>query len=166
MALDDIINSELKNPRILREYIENRIRDKEVHYIFLDEIQMVTEFEALLNGLGRIANLDIYVTGSKSKFLSIDILTKFRGRGDEVRVYPLSFSEFSDAFHGDKELAWYEYFTYGGLPMILNFKSNDQKSQYLSTLFVTKEAKDTIFNLLSQYQTRKKWTKSKTLCYI
>jgi len=135
IALDDINNKKLRDPLMLESYIKDTLKDEEMHYVFLDEIQMVNEFEQVLNGINRLPNLDIYVTGSNSKFLSTDILTEFRGRGDEIRIYPLSFSEFASVFQGDIEVAWNEYFTYGGLPMILSLKTDEQKSNYLSTLF-------------------------------
>ena len=100
----------------------------------MDEVQLCKNFEAVLNGLNRRDNVDIYVTGSNSKFLSSDVLTEFRGRGDEVRVYPLSFSEYVSAYSGDKYDAWVDYYTYGGLPQILSRKTDELKSGYLTTL--------------------------------
>lgn len=102
--------------------------------MFLDEVQLCKGFEAVLNGLNRKENLDIYVTGSNSKFFSSDVLTEFRGRGDEVRVYPLSFSEYISAYSGDKYGAWIDYYTYGGLPLILSRKTDELKSKYLIDL--------------------------------
>jgi predicted AAA+ superfamily ATPase len=112
--------------------------------VFLDEVQFCEGFESVLNGLSRRENLDIYVTGSNSKFLSSDILTEFRGRGDEVRVYPLSFSEFASAFPGDKMDAWREYMMYGGLPRILSSKTDEQKAKYLTDLFQNVYIKDVV----------------------
>lgn len=106
-----------------------------MYYIILDEIQKVEDFESVLNGFLHIDNLDVYVTGSNSKFLSSDIRTEFRGRGDEVRVLPLTFAEFSSAYNGTIEEAWDEYKIYGGLPRILAQKTEEQKSQYLKDLF-------------------------------
>jgi len=106
-----------------------------MHYVFLDEIQEVSGFEKVLNGLNRLSNLDIYVTGSNSKFLSTDILTEFRGRGDEVRVFPLSFSEYLPAHGGNLRDGWRDYYTYGGLPRILSRKTDELKSKYLLDLF-------------------------------
>ena len=103
--------------------------------MILDEIQKVEDFESVLNGFLHIRNLDVYVTGSNSKFLSSDIITEFRGRGDEVRIHPLSFSEFYSAFNGTKEEAWEQYVVYGGLPRILSFKNEVEKSEYLKNLF-------------------------------
>ena len=102
--------------------------------VFLDEVQLCGNFEAVLNGLNRRDNVDICVTGSNSKFLSSDVLTEFRGRGDEVHVYPLSFSEYVSAYSGDKYDAWVDYYTYGGLPQILSRKTDELKSGYLTTL--------------------------------
>jgi len=105
----------------------NSIKDKEMYYVLLDEIQKVEDFEAVLNGFLHIENLDVYVTGSNSKFLSSDIITEFRGRGDEIKVYPLTYGEFYSAFSGDKANAWDEYIMYGGLPGILSFKTEESK---------------------------------------
>lgn len=134
IALDDDEHEELLDRKVLSTYIKSLIQDNNTYYIFLDEVQFVDGFEKVLNGLSRLENLDIYVTGSNSKFLSSDILTEFRGRGDEVRVYPLSFSEFVSAYDGSAEEAWYQYVTYGGLPLILTRKTPDQKSKYLIDL--------------------------------
>lgn len=136
IALDSEENEELLDRRKLNETIKSLTSNNELmYYIMLDEIQFVDGFEKVLNSLNRNNNLDIYVTGSNSKFLSSDILTEFRGRGDEIRVYPLSFNEFSTAYEGDIDQAWIEYFTYGGLPLILNLKSDQAKSKYLKDLF-------------------------------
>lgn len=134
IALDDDEHEELLDRKVLSTYIKSLIQDNNTYYIFLDEVQFVDGFEKVLNGLSRLENLDIYVTGSNSKFLSSDILTEFRGRGDEVRVYPLSFSEFVSAYDGSAEEAWYQYVTYGGLPLILTRKTPEQKSKYLIDL--------------------------------
>lgn len=133
--LDERRNEKYLNPDVLDEYIRDSIKDQEMYYILLDEIQKVEDFESVLNGFLHIPNIDIYVTGSNSKFLSSDIKTEFRGRSDEIRVLPLSFSEFSAAFEGTTDEAWEEYKTYGGLPRILYQKTHEQKSQYLKDLF-------------------------------
>ena len=135
IELDNEQFEDLYNPKNLGTYIREKIKDNDMYYVFLDEVQFVNGFEKVLNGLNRISNLDIYVTGSNSKFLSTDILTEFRGRGDEVRVFPLTFSEFASAFEGSVEDAWKEFFTYGGLPLILSKKNDEQKSKYLNDLF-------------------------------
>lgn len=133
--LDERKNNRFLNPDILDEYIRSIILDKEMYYIILDEIQKVEDFESVLNGFLHIENVDIYVTGSNSKFLSSDIRTEFRGRGDEIRVLPLTYAEFVSAYEGEKDDAWDEYMTYGGLPRILSQKTVEQKSQYLKDLF-------------------------------
>lgn len=115
--------------------LDNGVVDDDMYYLILDEIQKLDDFESVLNGVLHIRNLDIYVTGSNSKFLSSDIITELRGCGDEIRVYPLSFSEFYFSFEEDKNEAWEQYITYGGLPRILSFKSEIEKSNYLKQLF-------------------------------
>ena len=135
LDLDERRNNKYLDPDVLDEYIRNLIKDEKMYYVILDEIQKVDDFESLLNGFLHISNLDIYVTGSNSKFLSSDIITEFRGRGDEIRVLPLSFSEFYSAYNGNKGEAWNEYITYGGLPRILSYKTEEEKSEYLKKLF-------------------------------
>ena len=129
---------------MLDSYIRSLIVDKDMYYIILDEIQKVEDFESVLNGFLHIENADVYVTGSNSKFLSSDIITEFRGRGDEVRVYPLSFKEFTFAYKGTQEEAWNEYLVYGGMPYILTKKTDEEKSSYLNNLFETSYLKDII----------------------
>ncbi len=135
-------NEKLRNPDLLLEYVAEKMSDDSMYYIFLDEVQMLKDFESVLNELLHYKNADVYVTGSNSKFLSFDILTEFRGRGDEVRIHPLSFSEYISVFDGTREEAWQEYFTYGGLPLILSMKTDEQKSKYLENLFNTVYIKD------------------------
>lgn len=144
LALDREENKQYHDSKLLNEYIFSNIKDKEMYYVILDEIQLVDGFEFVLNGLLYENNIDVYVTGSNSKFLSSDIITEFRGRGDQVRVYPLSFSEFVSAFDGDKYEAWNEYVTYGGLPLILSKKTDEEKSQYLKEEFEKTYIKDII----------------------
>lgn len=144
IPLDDDDFEEYRNKKRLSQYIKEKTIGQKTYYVFLDEVQFCEGFENVLNGLARKENLDIYVTGSNSKFLSSDILTEFRGRGDEVRVYPLSFSEYVSAFGGDKNDAWREYMMYGGLPRILSCKTDEQKSKYLSDLFQNVYIKDVI----------------------
>lgn len=139
VALDDTDNVELLIPQNLSKYIKSKIVDNEVYYVILDEIQLVNNFEGLLNGLLRINNIDIYVTGSNSKFLSSDIITEFRGRGEEIRVYPLSYSEFMSVFDGDKLDGWVQYTTYGGLPLVVSMKTDERKMDYL------KEQKNNVY---------------------
>ncbi len=157
LALDDDENIRYRNPIELGEYIRSLLVDKDkMYYIFLDEIQKVKSiknpylddedervgFVDVLLGLMKRKNADVYVTGSNSKMLSSDILTEFRGRGDEVRVYPLSFSEFYNAFDGDKRDAWVHYYTYGGMPFLMSLKDHGAKSQYLKQLFESIYLKD------------------------
>lgn len=144
LDLDNIKNEKYLDPIELTNYIESHITDDNIYYILLDEIQRVKKFEAVLNGLLHKRNLDIYVTGSNSKFLSSDIITEFRGRGDEIRIFPLTFHEFYSAYEGNKQEAWNEYITYGGMPLILKQKTDEQKSKYLISLFDTTYKKDII----------------------
>ena len=135
VALDDIANDNLRERHRLYEYVKSLIKDTDWYYVFLDEIQFVEGFVDTVNGLLHIENLDVYVTGSNSKLLSSDILTEFRGRGDEIRVYPLSFREFCTAFDGTAEDAWEEYIVYGGMPAVALMDDDRQKAGYLSRLF-------------------------------
>ena len=144
LALDDILNEEYCDPKKLVLYIKENIKDSQIHYVLLDEVQMVDNFVGALNSLLHIDNVDVYVAGSNSKFLSSDIATEFRGRGDEIRIYPLSFSEFLSEYNGDKNDAWRDYITYGGLPLILSLESSQQKSNYLHNLYQTVYLKDLI----------------------
>lgn len=144
LALDDILNEEYCDPKKLVLCIKENIKDSQIHYVLLDEVQMVDNFVGALNSLLHIDNVDVYVTGSNSKFLSSDIATEFRGRGDEIRIYPLSFSEFLSEYNGDKNDAWRDYITYGGLPLILSLESSQQKSNYLHNLYQTVYLKDLI----------------------
>lgn len=144
IELDQRKNREYRDPDKILDYIDSLITDDEQYYVLLDEVQMLKEFEEVLNSLLHIDNVDVYVTGSNSKFLSKDIITEFRGRGDEVHVYPLSFKEFMEAYDGDEYKGWAEYVTYGGLPLTVTMKSDEQKAQYLSTLFDETYIKDII----------------------
>ena len=134
ISLDSVEFEDLHDKRKLNEYIKSKIGEDKNYYILLDEIQLVDGFELLLNGLLKHNNLDVYVTGSNSKFLSSDIITEFRGRGDEVRVHPLSFKEFYDSYKGDKHNAYSEYSIYGGMPALVEMDSHEAKSSYLSNL--------------------------------
>lgn len=149
LALDEKNNAKYRNPVHLDDYIQKQIKDEKMHYIFLDEIQKVKSvknpylddldekigFVDVLLGLMKQSNLDVYVTGSNSKMLSSDILTEFRGRGDEIRVNPLSYKEFYEAYRGDKHHAWRDYTTYGGMPFAVTLQSHEDKSKYLQELF-------------------------------
>lgn len=132
VALDSEESLPLLLPMALTNYVKARIKDNSIHYIILDEIQKVPNFVAILNGFLRLPNVDIYITGSNSKFLSSDIITEFRGRGDEIRMYPLSFSEFCSVYEGRIEKAWKDYYTFGGLPLVLLQKSDEAKMNYLT----------------------------------
>ena len=135
LDLDERRNEKYRNPDVLDEYVRNLIQDDRMYYLLLDEVQKVDDFESVLNGFLHIRNLDVYVTGSNSKFLSSDIVTEFRGRGDEIRVFPLSFSEFTSAFNGTTDEAWQQYVTYGGMPRIVFCADEAEKSHYLKQLF-------------------------------
>ena len=155
LALDDDANIKYRNPIYLSEYLREKVKDNNInYYVFIDEIQYTQNVENpylkgdyitfcdVLNGLNKLSNVDIYVTGSNSKMLSTDILTEFRGRGDEVRVHPLMFSEFMSVFDGDKYAGWLEYYTFGGMPLVLKMQGQEQKAAYLSGLFKETYIKD------------------------
>ena len=144
IALDGIENEELRDPKKCYEYIKASIKDDKKYYLLLDEVQFMPRFEEVLNSLLRMNNMDVYVTGSNSRFLSSDIVTEFRGRGDEIRIYPLSFAEFYSAYVGEYEDAWSEYMTYGGLPQVVQFKVERQKAEYLKNMFVSVYLKDVV----------------------
>ena len=135
VALDDRRNKKLRDPDAMLQFIDESIKDKEDYYIILDEVQYLDEFEDALNSLLHIRNVDVYVTGSNSKFLSSDVITQFRGRGDEIHVYPLSFSEYTSAYQGTLDEAWDDYLVYGGLPLILTMEAPEDKAEYLNSLF-------------------------------
>lgn len=144
LDLDERKNKKFLNPDELDNYIRSLIKDENMYYVILDEVQKVEDFEAVLNGFLHIKNLDVYITGSNSKFLSSDIITEFRGRGDDVKVLPLTFSEFVQGYDGSIDDAWNEYITYGGMPRILSFKTEADKSDYLKRLFEHTYLKDII----------------------
>ena len=135
VALDDRRNRALRDPDAILQYIEKRIQDKGDYYIILDEVQYMDEFEDVLNSLLHIPNADVYVTGSNSKFLSSDVITEFRGRGDEIRVYPLCFREYASVYPGTLDEAWDDYVVYGGMPLTLSMEAPEDKAEYLTTLF-------------------------------
>ena len=144
IALDSKENEQYLDVDMLHRRILSLIKDDSMHYILLDEIQLAKGFEAMINSLLRMENLDIYVTGSNSKFLSHDIITEFRGRGDEVNVRPLSFSEFVSAYVGDKSDALAEFMDYGGLPELTKLKTDEQKASYLTAIMETTYLRDVI----------------------
>lgn len=135
VALDDRSNIELRDPDVILKYIKDRIKDDDCYYVILDEIQYLGEFEDVLNSLLHIRNADIYVSGSNSKLLSSDVITQFRGRSDEVRVHPLTFSEYISVYQGTEDEAWDDYLVYGGMPLILNMSEAEDKAEYLTSLF-------------------------------
>lgn len=148
LSLDEIANIKYRNPFLLDEYIRTGLKDKNRrYYVFIDEIQKVVPcrnpyvegeyigFVDVVLGLMKLKNVDIYVTGSNSTMLSSDIITSFRDRGDEIRVYPLSYSEFSSAYEGEEKYRWSEYYTYGGMPYVLSLKTHEEKSKYLKDLY-------------------------------
>ncbi len=142
IALDDRMNKKYRDPDELCTYVHDLIKDNEMYYILLDEVQFVNEFEDVLNSFLHIKNADTYVTGSNAKFLSKDIITEFRGRGDEVHIAPLSFKEFYSVFNGSRQEAWKEYWLYGGLPKIVEIKTDEEKVLYLKNIFTETYIKD------------------------
>lgn len=159
LALDTLANAKYRNPIELDQYIREQITDSSKrYYVLIDEIQFVSEipnpyvndpaakitFIDVVLGLMQMPNVDVYVTGSNSKMLSSDILTQFRDRGDEIRVFPLSFAEFYEAYEGDKRGAWQDYYTYGGMPVVATLDTHEEKSQYLRDLFSRTYMKDVL----------------------
>ena len=135
IAFDSFENRKYRDPEVLFPYLMEKIADNEMYYVLLDEVQMLDDFESVLNSLERKKNVDVYVTGSNAKFLSKDIITEFRGRGDEVHMYPLTYSEFMSVYDGDKQEGWRDYVLFGGIPLVLGFETADQKSDFLKSLF-------------------------------
>lgn len=152
VALDDRSNKALRDPDNMLRYVKDRIVDSEQYYIILDEVQLLEEFEDVLNSFLHIKNADIYVTGSNSRFLSSDVITEFRGRGDEIHVYPLSFLEFISVYDGSMEEAWDDYFNYGGLPLIMAMETAEDKVEYLNSLF----QKVYLSDIVDRYKVRNK----------
>lgn len=144
VALDDYGNKPLLDPDELYRHVKNSITDGGDYYILLDEIQLVKDFESVVNGFLHIPGADVYVTGSNSKFLSSDVVTEFRGRGDEIRVYPLNFSEFYSVYGGDFDSAWLMFCNYGGMPLCLSMQTQEDKGKYLTNLFETTYLADII----------------------
>lgn len=144
VELDMLENEQYRDPHVILEYIKSRITDLNQYYIFLDEVQLLDRFESVLNSLLHIPNADLYVTGSNSRFLSKDIITEFRGRGDEIHVYPVSFREYMQVFDGDKYEGWSSYVTFGGLPLTIMMNSDEQRMEYLTRLFEETYLRDII----------------------
>lgn len=134
MAFDAYENKKYRDPEIFFPYLAERINDQDQYYVLLDEVQLLGDFESILNSLVRRKNVDVYVTGSNAKFLSKDIITEFRGRGDEVHMYPLTFAEFMSVYEGEKANGWRDYVLYGGIPLVLTFTTPDQKGDFLKSL--------------------------------
>ena len=135
IAFDAFENKKYRDPDVLYPYLKKQIKDDAMYYVLLDEVQLLGEFESILNSLIRMKNVDVYVTGSNARFLSKDVITEFRGRGDEVHMYPLSFAEFMSVYPGTKQDGWNEYMLYGGIPPVLEFTTPDQKIAFLKSLF-------------------------------
>lgn len=135
IAFDAFENKKYRDPDVLYPYLKEQIKDDAMYYVLLDEVQLLSEFESILNSLIRMKNVDVYVTGSNARFLSKDVITELRGRGDEVHMYPLSFAEFMSVYQGTKQDGWNEYMLYGGIPLVLEFATPDQKIAFLKSLF-------------------------------
>ena len=135
IAFDAFENKKYRDPDVLYPYLKEQIKDDAMYYVLLDEVQLLGEFESILNSLIRMKNMDVYVTGSNARFLSKDVITEFRGRGDEVHMYPLSFAEFMSVYQGTKQDGWNEYMLYGGIPLVPTFTTPDQKITFLKSLF-------------------------------
>ena len=135
IAFDSFENKCFRDPEILYPYLKEQIKDDGIYYVLLDEVQLLGEFESVLNSLIRMKNVDVYVTGSNARFLSKDVITEFRGRGDEVHMHPLSFAEFMSVYSGTKQDGWDEYILNGGLPSIMNISSPEEKINFLKSLF-------------------------------
>ena len=148
--LENRRNKALRDPDTLLEHIDSNMTDKRMYYILIDEIQLVDEFEDVLNSYLKIDNADVYVTGSNARFLSKDVITTFRGRGEEIKVFPLSFREFMSVSRQPVELAFEEYMTFGGLPQIMEYNSTERKIEYLKALF----AETYLTDIKERYQVR------------
>lgn len=144
IALDDISNEELRDPFKMLAYVKEHIKDKEQYYLIIDEVQLLDRFVDVLNSFMHIDNVDVYVTGSNSRFLSKDVATEFRGRGIEIHIYPLSFAELYAAEGGDKYALWKRYYTYGGLPYLASLNDNSKRAEYLTRLNMTLYLRDVV----------------------
>ena len=153
IELDRMANRKFhRDPEAFERYIRSFIRDSQTYYVLLDEIQLVDDFEFVLNGLLYEKNIDLYVTGSNSRFLASDVITEFRGRGDPVHIWPLSFAEFHGACGTDKYESWGDYLMYGGMPLVLSYKTDTEKAAYLQNLF----AQTYFSDIIERYQIQKK----------
>ncbi len=140
--LEDRRNKALRNPDALLNFIDSKIKDESMHYVMIDEVQLVPEFEDVLNSYLKIPNVDVYATGSNARFLSKDVITTFRGRSFEIKVYPLSFREFFSVYQGNEKEAFDEFMTFGGMPQILSFENAELKSEYLKSLYTETYLRD------------------------
>jgi hypothetical protein len=140
--LEDRRNKALRNPDALLNFIDSKIKDESMHYVMIDEVQLVPEFEDVLNSYLKIPNVDVYATGSNARFLSKDVITTFRGRSFEIKVYPISFREFFSVYQGSEKEAFDEYMTFGGMPQILSFSNPELKSEYLKSLYTETYLRD------------------------
>lgn len=134
MSFDTYENEIYQDPAVFYPYIRGKIKDDQRYYILLDEVQLLKDFEAVLNSFSRLPNVDLYVTGSNAKFLSHDVITEFRGRGDEIHMYPLTFKEYMSAYDGDQYSGWTNYALYGGLPLILSYPTPSEKIAFLKNI--------------------------------
>lgn len=144
MAFDAYENKKYQDPEVLFPYIRQQIKDDKPYYLLFDEVQLLGDFESVLNSFSRLRNVDLYVTGSNARFLSRDIITEFRGRGDEIRIYPLTFAEYMSVYEGDRLEGWRDYVLYGGLPLIFSFPTPEEKAAFLKNLFEETYLKDII----------------------
>lgn len=144
LELDIRENRKYRDPDVILAYIKSRITDQGLYYVFLDEVQLLADFEEVLNSLLHLQHVDVYVTGSNSRFLSRDVITEFRGRGDEVRIHPLTFKEYMQVYDGDMYHGWADYVRYGGMPFTLSMPTQEQKVRYLENLFTETYLKDIV----------------------
>ena len=144
LNFDSFENQKYHDPNEAYPFLKSKIVDDKMYYMLLDEIQLLDKFEAVLNSFLRLSNVDIYVTGSKAKFLSKDVITEFRGRGDQVYVSPLSFSEFYSVYDGDQNSALRDYMYYGGLPQITSMTTHEQKESFVKNIFLETYISDII----------------------
>lgn len=152
ISFDTFESKKFCDPNVLYPHLKESIKDEKMYYILLDEVQLLSDFEAVLNSLIRMKNVDIYVTGSNAHFLSKDVITEFRGRGDEIHMYPLSFAEFMSVYQGEKLDGWNEYMLYGGIPLVLNISNPEQKVVFLKSLF----EETYISDIVGRYNVRNK----------
>ena len=144
IALDDLSYEELRDPMKMLAYVKERVKDRDQYYLMIDEVQLLNRFVEVLNSFMHMSNVDVYVTGSNSRFLSKDVATEFRGRGMEIHIYPLSFAELYEAVGGDRNALWKRYYTYGGLPYLATLNDNSRRMEYLIRLNQTLYLRDLV----------------------